>query len=224
MKMLQCAMFDLDGTLFDTSEGIKMCYRKGLEHFGICVEDDRELDKVIGPSLYHSYSRFFGLEGEQVTQAVGIYRDLYGSEGIYMIRMFDGVEELLNTLKQNGFTICLTTTKPYVMARKILGFTGLDRYFDAVCGANLDGSMSDKLDLINESLKQSGFTDRNRACMIGDRLYDVEGAKKAGVWSIGVTYGFGTREELEEAGADFLADSPAEIGRLLLEGITDQSR
>ena len=216
MKTRKCAMFDLDGTLFDTSEGIKRCYRKGLERFGISLEDDKELDKVIGPSLYISYSRFFGLQGDDVIEAVGIYRELYVKEGIYQLRMYDGVEEMLSTLKLNGFTICLATAKPYVMAQKALEFTGLKQYFDVVCGANLDGSMSDKIDLINESLKQAGFTDRSLAWMIGDRLYDILGAKKAGVRSVGVTYGFGTRQELEEAGADFLVDSACEIPKLLI--------
>ena len=209
-------MFDLDGTLFDTSEGIKSCYRKGLERFGITVEDDKELDKVIGPSLYISYSRFFGLKGDDVTEAVRIYREHYGKDGIYQLRMYDGVEEMLDALKSNGFTICLTTSKPQVMAQRILGFTGLGRFFDVICGANLDGSMSDKIDLINESLKQSGFTDRSLAWMTGDRLYDILGAKKAGVHSVGVTYGFGTRQELEESGADFIVDSPGEAADLLL--------
>ena len=212
-----CVMFDLDGTLFDSSEGIKMCYRKGLEHFGIEVENDRELDKVIGPSLYDSYQRFFGLEGEDVLTAVKIYRDLYGSDGIYRIKMYDGVEHMLDALKQNGFTICLATSKPYVMAHKILDFTGILPYFDVVCGANLDGSMSDKAELIGECLKQSGFTDKSRAYMVGDRSYDMIGAAKAGVHSIGVTYGFGTRMELMEAGAEFIAYDTGNVSRILID-------
>ena len=219
--MKGCVMFDLDGTLFDSSEGIKMCYRKGLEHFGIYVEDDSELDKVIGPSLYDSYHRFFGLNGDDILTAVKIYRDLYGSDGIYRIRMYDGVEKMLDSLKQNGFTICLATSKPYVMAKKILEFTGLMRYFDVVCGANLDGSMSDKVELIGECLKQSGFTDKRRAYMVGDRSYDMVGAAKAGVHSIGVTYGFGTRMELMNAGAEFTAYDTGNVARILIDGYVD---
>ena len=216
MKYTGCAMFDLDGTLFDSSEGIKLCYRKGLEHFGITVEYDKELDKVIGPSLYDSYHRFFGLDGENVLTAVKIYRDLYGREGIYRIKMYEGVELMLGSLKQSGFTLCLATSKPYVMAHKILDFTGILPFFDVVCGANLDGSMSDKVELINECLKQSGFTELSHAYMVGDRSYDMIGAAKTGVHSVGVTYGFGTRDELCEAGAEFIADSPEEVTHLLL--------
>ena len=99
MNHTGCAMFDLDGTLFDSSEGIKMCYRKGLEHFGITVEDDKELDKVIGPSLYDSYHRFFGLKGENVLTAIKIYRELYGSEGILYLRNHTaGDDALVNVL------------------------------------------------------------------------------------------------------------------------------
>ena len=122
-------------------------------------------------------------------------------------------------MKQNGFTICLATSKPQVMAEKILGFSGLRPYFDAVCGANLDGSRSDKVDLIDYAMKQVGFTDKNGVVMIGDRFYDVAGAVKAGVHSIGVTYGFGSREELLEAGAEQLADSSEAVARILLNSV-----
>lgn len=211
----KCILFDLDGTLFDSSEGIKMCYRKGLAHFGIVVENDSELDKVIGPSLYDSYSQFFGLKGDEVTEAVRIYRELYSSDGIYKVRMYDGVEKMLDSLKQNSFTICLATSKPHVMAQRILEFSGLKPYFDVVCGANLDGSMSDKVELISECLKLSDFTDKSRIFMVGDRFYDIVGAIRAGVHSVGVTYGFGSHQELSDAGAEYIADSPQMVAEWL---------
>ncbi len=211
----KCILFDLDGTLFDSSEGIKMCYRKGLAHFGIVVENDSELDKVIGPSLYDSYSQFFGLKGDEVTEAVRIYRELYSSDGIYKVRMYDGVEKMLDSLKQNSFTICLATSKPHVMAQRILEFSGLKPYFDVVCGANLDGSMSDKVELISECLKLSDFTDKSRVFMVGDRFYDIVGAIRAGVHSVGVTYGFGSHQELSDAGAEYIADSPQMVAEWL---------
>lgn len=211
----KCILFDLDGTLFDSSEGIKMCYRKGLAHFGIVVENDSELDKVIGPSLYDSYSQFFGLKGDEVTEAVRIYRELYSSDGIYKVRMYDGVEKMLDSLKQNSFTICLATSKPHVMAQRILEFSGLKPYFDVVCGANLDGSMSNKVELISECLKLSDFTDKSRVFMVGDRFYDIVGAIRAGVHSVGVTYGFGSHQELSDAGAEYIADSPQMVAEWL---------
>lgn len=211
----KCILFDLDGTLFDSSEGIKMCYRKGLAHFGIVIENDSELDKVIGPSLYDSYSQFFGLKGDEVTEAVRIYRELYSSDGIYKVRMYDGVEKMLDSLKQNSFTICLATSKPHVMAQRILEFSGLKPYFDVVCGANLDGSMSDKVELISECLKLSDFTDKSRIFMVGDRFYDIVGAIRAGVHSVGVTYGFGSHQELSDAGAEYIADSPQMVAEWL---------
>ena len=217
MNAIRCVLFDLDGTLFDSSEGILSCYKRGLTHFGITVRDDSELNKVLGPSLYISFHDFFGLEGEQVNEAVRIYRERYNEEGIYQVRMYDGIEKLLKALKDNSFTLCLATSKPQVMAEKILGFSGLMSYFDAVCGANLDGSRSDKIELIEYAMKQVGFTDKNEVVMIGDRFYDVAGAVKAGVHSIGVTYGFGSREELMNAGAEYIADCPEEIARYLLE-------
>lgn len=213
-------LFDLDGTLFDSSEGIKSCYREALAHFGITVTDDRELDKVMGPSLYLSFHEFFGLDGDDVTQAVKLYRDRYSAEGIYQVRMYEGIDGFLRDLHEEGHTVCLATTKPQVMAEKILAFSGLADYFDIVCGAQLDGSRSDKVELIAEVLRQAALTegapvDKSRVYMIGDRFYDIEGAVKSGVRSIGVTYGFGSREELLAAGAEYLADSAQALRDIL---------
>lgn len=216
MSKFECVLFDLDGTLFDTSEGIMECYRMGLEHFGIFVKDNSELRKVIGPSLYTSYHEFFGLEGVQVNEAVKVYREKYNSEGIYKCRMYDGIEKVLNTLKPNGFTVCTATSKPQIMAEKILNFSGIAKYFDVICGAELDGSRSDKAELIDTALKQCNFTDRNKVAMVGDRFYDIKGAVEAGVHSIGVTYGFGSREELAKAGAEYIIDAAEKIIDIVL--------
>ena len=223
MNGRKCVLFDLDGTLFDSSEGIKNCYREALSHFGMTVKDDRELDKVMGPSLYLSFHEFFGLEGEQVKEAVKIYRDRYNAEGIYQVKMYDGIDTLIGKLKENGCVICLATTKPQVMAEKILAFSGLAPCFDVICGANLDGSRSDKVELIREVVRQISVTynggepvPKDNVFMIGDRFYDIEGALATGVHAIGVTYGFGSREELREAGAECIVDSPAGIADILL--------
>ena len=223
MSNIKCVMFDLDGTLFDSSEGIMECYRKGLEHFGICVKDDDQLRKVIGPSLYTSYRDFFGLKDEQVNEAVKIYRRHYNSDGIYKVRMYDGVKELLGLLKRNNFILCLATSKPQKMAEKILNFSDLVQYFDVVCGANLDGSRSEKIELINEVLNRVQITynygnciDKNNVFMVGDRFYDIKGAVLARIHSIGVTYGFGSKEELLDAGAEFIADSADDIVKIVL--------
>lgn len=212
MTAHRCALFDLDGTLFDSSEGVFASYRKGLAHFGITVEDDRELMPVMGPSLYLSFHEIFGLEGEQVQEAVRLYRVHYNAEGIYQVKMYEGIEPLLRRLKREGFTLCVATTKPQTMAEKILGFSGIAPYFDAICGSELDGRRSDKAELIDYAMKQTGFTDKNRVYMIGDRHYDMEGAVRSGVHALGVTYGFGSREELLRAGAECLADSPRQVG------------
>ena len=219
MSEKKCVLFDMDGTLFDTFEGIKMCYRYGLEHFGITVKDDSELDRVIGPSLYDSYHEFFGLNGEDLMEAVRLYREIYSSDGINMLRIYDGIEDMLTEIKRSGNKIGLATTKPLVMARKILETSGLKPYFDVICGSNLDGSMSDKYLLINTCLAQCGFTDKSRVYMVGDRFYDIEGAKAAGVHPVGVTYGFGCREEFLEAGAEYIVDSPKEVARMITDSI-----
>lgn len=224
------ALFDLDGTIFDSSQGIKSCYREALSHFGIYVKDDRELDKIMGPSLYLSFHDFFGLEGEQVTEAVKIYRDRYSAEGIYQVKMYDGIDRAIRQLRENGCVICLATTKPQVMAEKILDFSGLAPYFDIVCGAHLDGSRSDKVELINEVCRQLAEqfhggqpVEKDRVFMIGDRFYDMEGAVKTGVRALGVTYGFGSPEELLKAGAEFLADTPEQAAEILLSSFPSAS-
>ena len=216
MSEKKCVLLDMDGTLFDTSEGIKMCYRAGLARFGITVRDESELDRVIGPSLYDSFNEYYGLKGDDLKEAVRIYRELYLTEGIYKLCMYDGVVDMLKSVKQNGNIIGLATTKPLVMAARILEFSGLEEYFDVVCGANLDGSMSDKCELINNCMNRCGFGDHNRVYMVGDRFYDIIGARQAGVHPIGVTYGFGCREELEEAGAEFIAATPGDVAQLLI--------
>ena len=216
MGKFKCVLLDLDGTLFDTSEGIMSCYKIGLEHFGIFVKDDSELRKVMGPSLYISYRDFYGLDEEQVKEAVRIYREHYNGGGIYKCRLYDGMEDTLKSLKLNGFTACVATSKPQVMAEKILNHFGLAEYFDTICGAELDGSRSDKIELINTALKRVGFTDKNDVVMVGDRFYDIKGAIGAGVHSIGVAYGFGTKEELAEAGAEYIANTPNDILKIVM--------
>lgn len=216
MGKFKCILLDLDGTLFDTSEGIMSCYKMGLEHFGIFVNDDSELRKVMGPSLYISYRDFYGLDEEQVKEAVRIYREHYNGGGIYKCRLYDGMENTLKSLKANGFTVCVATSKPQVMAEKILNHFGLAEYFDTICGAELDGSRSDKIELIDTALKRVGFTDKNDVVMAGDRFYDIKGAIGAGVHSIGVTYGFGTKQELVEAGAEYIADTPEDILKIVM--------
>lgn len=216
MANFKCVLLDLDGTLFDTSEGIMECYKMGLEHFGIFVKDDRELRKVIGPSLYISYRDFYGLDEDQVKEAVRIYREHYNGGGIYKCRLYDGMENVLKSLKLNDFTVCVATSKPQVMAEKILNYFGLTEYLDTICGAELDGSRSDKIELINTALKQVGFTDKNKVVMVGDRFYDIKGAIGAGIHSIGVTYGFGTKEELIEGGAEYIVDAPEDILKIAM--------
>lgn len=215
MSGKKCVLFDLDGTLFDSSEGIKMSYREGLQHFGITVEDDSELDKVIGPSLYVSYHDFYGLSGEDLKEAIAAYRRRYNEEGIFRLRMYDGTEEMLAALKASGHIIGLATSKPLVMAERILDFSGLKQYFDVVCGSHLDGSMSDKCELIHACMTRAAFSDKACVYMVGDRNYDIVGAIKSGIRSIGVTYGFGSREELREAQAEFIADSPRQVVEIL---------
>lgn len=208
-------LFDFDGTLFDTSEGIAngVCY--ALSHFGIFVEDKEFLKSFMGPPLTQSFEKHYGFNEKQQQEALKLYREFYNGIGERQCCVFDGVIDMLSALKKKGLRLFVATSKPTQCATGIMKRADVYRFFDAVSGAE-DGVRELKIDVINyllESLK----LDKSKTIMVGDRCYDVDGAKKAGIDSIGVAYGFGGAEELRTSGADFVVDTPQEITKLLLE-------
>lgn len=209
--MYKYVLFDLDGTLTNPEIGITNCVMYALEKFGIKVEDRKELHPFIGPPLLDSFQRFYGLSEEESRQAVVYYRERFSVTGLYENEVFEGVSELLQELKKQGKSIVLATSKPEEFAVRILQHFNLDKYFDFMVGATLDGSRSEKADVIAHALKVSGVTDRTEAVMVGDRSYDILGAKEHGLDSIGVLFGFGDLAELEEAGATYIVDKVEDI-------------
>lgn len=203
--------FDLDGTIIDSSDGIthSVCY--ALDKFGISETDRNKLFAFIGPPLTDSFEQFYGFSGDRCMEAVKYYREYYRVKGIYENQVYHGLEEVLRELKQRGKVLVVATSKPEVFAREIIEYYHLDQYFDYVAGMELDGRRGTKAEVIEYALEICGVTDRTKVLMIGDRKYDMEGARSAGIDALGVLYGFGSRAELNLAGADYIAESVMDI-------------
>lgn len=213
--MYQYILFDLDGTLTDPGIGITNSVAHALGKFGIEVSDRTELYKFIGPPLKDSFREFYGFSEENSLLAIDYYRESFKDTGIFENAVYEGIPELLQALKAAGKTLVLATSKPEVFACRILDHFGLSPYFDFAAGASMDGALSTKADVIRYALQKAGVTDRSRAVMVGDRKHDILGAKENGLASVGVLFGYGSRKELETAGADLIAKTPADLLRLL---------
>lgn len=208
--MFDTVLFDLDGTLTDPGRGITNSVAHSLKKFGIEVEDKKELYKFIGPPLHDSFMRYYGFSKEEAETAVEYFREYFRDTGIFENEVYDGIENLLSKLKASGRKIILATSKPEEFAKRILVHFGLDKYFDFTAGATMDTSRVKKGDVIAYALRESGCSSQN-AVMIGDKMHDILGAKENGLASIGVLFGYGSREELENAGADFIAENVNDI-------------
>ena len=198
--MYNTFLFDLDGTLTEPGEGITNSVSFALSKWGIEVEDKSTLYSFIGPPLAESFMKFYNFTKDESLQAVEYYREYYRDKGIYENKVYSGVKETLEQLKQKGKTIILATSKPEEFAIRILKHFNLFEYFDFVGGATMDSSRVKKADVINYIINSIDF-DKADAVMVGDREHDVLGAKTMGIDSIGVLYGYGSYEELESAGA-----------------------
>lgn len=205
--------FDLDGTLTDSSEGITKCAQLALRHFGIPAEDLSALRVFIGPPLRESFPKF-GVPETQVEEAVEVFRSRYNVVGKFENRPYDGIRELLENLKQEGYRLFVATSKPEVTAKEILQKFDLTKYFELICGATMDGQRDSKESVIQYLLSQ---IDGENALMIGDTAYDVNGANVFGIPALGVTWGFGSREEMMEAGAIGLVDTPEALYHAITE-------
>lgn len=209
--MRDTILFDLDGTLTDPGEGITNSVAYALETFGIKVEDKTSLYPFIGPPLAESFAQFYGFGPEQVQQAVAKYREYFSRQGMYENVPYPGIHQALEALKQGGIRLLTATSKPIEFALPILRRFELAGYFDYVGAADLAGRRSQKGQVIAYTLAQAGVLDKSRAIMAGDRRHDVAGARENGLDCAGVLYGYGSRQELLEAGAAALIESPDQL-------------
>ncbi len=208
-------LFDLDGTLTDPKEGITKSVRYALHAFGIEVKNLNDLCCFIGPPLKDSFMEYYGFSEENAKKAVMIYREYFSKKGLYENSAYEGVEEVLQTLLHAGKKLYVASSKPEVYVRQILKHFELDSYFTFMGGADLAEIRVKKADVIRYVLKENNITDFDRVVMIGDRKYDILGAREAGIACIGVLYGYGSRQELEDARADALAESILDLQNLL---------
>lgn len=214
MTRFDTAFFDLDGTLTDSAPGILNSIRHALKQAGAPEPSPEILNLFIGPPLVDSFKRYCGFTPQQANQALADYRTYFTTMGgMLENRVYDGVEELLTHLNALGVRCLVATSKPEVFSNRILQHFALAHHFAAVHGATLDESRNRKADIIAWALTHSG--ELGRVVMIGDRDHDVNGAHVNHLPAIGVTYGYGSRAELMQAHAEFLADTPADIERII---------
>ncbi len=212
--MFSHIFFDLDGTLTDSSEGILNSFCYAIERMGLKKVERSELKKFIGPPLSYTFGTLLGLGEEGSAKAVTFYRQYFSKSGIFENAVYDGICDMLEELIKDGRKLVVATSKPEVYAKRIIAHFDLDKYFPLVCGATLDDSRSQKSDVIAYALRMAGVSPEN-AVMVGDRAHDVIGAKANGMKSVGVLYGFGDRRELEQAGADEIAEKPSDVALAL---------
>lgn len=212
--MYDLIMFDLDGTLVNSEEGITKSVQYALNAFRIEENNQENLKRFIGPPLVDGFMNYYNMTEEDALSAVKKYRERYSKIGVYENELFDGVINLLKTLKDSGKKLALATSKPHVFAREVLKSFNLTEFFDILVGAEFDGTRNDKADVIEEVLKQAG--EYKNPIMIGDRKHDIEGARKNGVDFIGVSFGFAPEGEFEQYGIDKVADNFKELLEFLL--------
>ncbi len=210
-------LFDLDGTISDSSEGIYKCFQYALAELGKPVLTDAELRPFIGPPLSNTFEHSLGLTPEEARKGLSLFRERYGTKGKFENHMYKGVTELVYTLLQAGHLLGIATSKPEKYAREILEYFGLATYFPVIVGASMDDSFSNKKDIMELAIKQgkSRNPEIDHIYMIGDRSYDMHASKELGVTAIGVTYGFGTEKELLDSGADYICHTPQEVAPII---------
>jgi len=214
--MYDTIIFDLDGTLSESAEGITKSVQYMLEKFGIIEPDLKKLECFIGPPITVSLKSLYGFDDDKAWQGVMYYRERFEKKGIYENRPYDGVENMLKKLKAAGKTLAIATSKPQPQTEIIIRRYGFDKYLDCVIGPDPKSKTTTKSDVVSYVIDRLGC-DKNATVMVGDKHHDINGAKDNGIKSIGVLYGYGSKQELEESGADVIVDSVAELEEILLK-------
>lgn len=209
-------LFDLDGTLIDSQEGIFNGVRYAADRLGIDRPDGATLRKFVGPALHSSFQEYMGLSSEDALLAVGYYREFYNPVGHRQCILYPGMEELLEALRSEGRSLAVATKKPEAVSRQIIMELGLEHYFAAICGSDPKETHNDKKHILERAMDQMGVLDKAEALMIGDSWYDCEGARMAGIDSAGVLYGFGDESTMLAHGASAIAPTIPALRQLLL--------
>ena len=214
--MITCLLFDLDGTLTNPQEGITKCVQHALRAFGIEEPDLEKLIPFIGPPLIQSFMEFYNMSEEDARKAVAVYRERFSTVGLFENFPYPGIADMLAELKAQGKILAVASSKPTIYVRRILEKFELAPYFDVIEGSNLDGTRVDKKEVIAEVLSQLDNPSADDLLMIGDRKFDVIGAREMGFGCVGVRFGFAAPDELEQSGAIYIADTVRDLHRYLI--------
>lgn len=217
MKKYPFILFDLDGMLVNTDEGVFNCVKYALSKFGLPEPDTELLKKYMGPPLKYSFENFSGLTREQSEQALVYYRERYKDTGIFECYAFDGIPLLLERLRESGVILGTATSKPEEYARRILEKLDIAKYFHYITGATFDDTRAHKDQVVEEAIRRFGNPPKSDILLVGDRKYDTEGAHKAGIACCGVYMGCAEEGEHEAAGADYIACGVEGLAKLLLK-------
>ncbi|MFW2488286.1 HAD family hydrolase [Clostridium chromiireducens] len=210
-------LFDLDGTITDSGEGITKSVQYALKHFGIIEDNLSDLNKFIGPPLKDSFKRFYNFDDEKAEMGLKKYREYYAKKGIYENSLYDGIVEVFEALMKRDKKIILATSKPEVYAKEILKYFKVDNYFTFTAGADFEETRVNKGDVIKYALNEAKISDTSKVIMVGDREHDIIGAKENNIKSIGVLYGYGDVIELTQARADHIVKSTEELLNYLIQ-------
>ncbi len=214
--MFRYILFDFDGTVVNTGEGILKSLQYSFYEMGHEVPSQEELKKFIGPPVYYSFTHYYGIGEDKVGDYIRKYRERYKREGIYECELYKDMLTLLGTLKDSGYTLGIASSKPEHLIFDVADYLDITKYFDAVVGVKSDASRhSTKTGLILEAMDKLGVSDKSQVLMVGDRHYDITGAKGAGVSSCGCLWGYGNKEEFQECDADFIIEDPLDLLNLL---------
>ncbi len=221
--MFDYILFDLDGTLTDPKLGITRSVQYALRALGIEEPSLDKLEPFIGPPLADSFREFYGLEEEQVVTAVAKYRERFTDQGIYENEIYPGTVRMLASLRAGGKKLAIASSKPTPFVERILDHFEIRAYFDYIIGSNMDGTRGKKEEVVEEALRQmlpAGMTPAEKkagVAMVGDRRFDIEGAREHGITSVGVSFGYAPEGELEQAGADHIVDTVEALAGLLMQ-------
>jgi len=216
LKKYDIIAFDLDGTLSDPSRGLISSFVYAFKKMGVDYGDPESLRRFIGPPIYEEWQKDPGFTPEESSRALLIFREYYQVYGWWDNELYQGVPEMLAELKSKGKKIILATSKPEVFAKKILRLFDIAKYFDFIGGAATDKTRDKKHEVLEYSLAAVGADEHSRAILVGDRIYDAEGARLVGIDSLGVMYGHGSREEVLSAGFTLTAEAVTDINKILI--------
>ena len=216
MKQYHYLLFDLDGTLTDPKIGITRCVAYALESFGIQVNDLNQLTCFIGPPLIDSFMEYYHFSEKDAQKALEKYRERFHTVGLFENHVYHGMDKLLKELTISNYQLILATSKPHIYAKQILSHFHLESYFTFLAGSELNGIRTKKGEVIAYALKECHISNRSQVLMIGDRKHDILGAKENQIDSMGVLFGYGDREELQTAGADYIIETVQDMHNFFL--------